>query len=144
MMNGFTGELFQSLVFIGPTYYHRLKHLVGSKIHARNHGSAQALTRQPLEGRSRDGGLRFGEMEKDCMISHGVSRFLTERLFDMSDKFSVPLCSDCGSMPHQTESCNMCGGNNIRTVFLPYACKLLFQELNAMSIKIRMYPNESI
>lgn len=67
MMNGFSGEMFESEIFMGPTYYHRLKHLVSAKIHARNHGSLQALTRQPLEGRSRDGGLRFGEMERDTL-----------------------------------------------------------------------------
>lgn len=142
MCNGFTGQTFQAKIFIGPTYYHRLKHLVSAKIHARNHGSLQALTRQPVEGRSRDGGLRFGEMERDCMISHGVSRFLTERLFDMSDVFSVPLCSDCGSMPHTFEICNVCDSTIIRRIFIPYACKLLFQELMAMGIKINLFPED--
>jgi len=140
MCNGYTGQSFDANIFIGPTYYHRLKHLVSHKIHARNHGSLQALTRQPVEGRSRDGGLRFGEMERDCMISHGVSRFLTERLFDMSDVFSVPVCSNCGTMPHTLEYCNVCDSNNIKRVFIPYACKLLFQELMAMGIKINLFP----
>jgi len=140
MCNGYTGEAFQALIFIGPTYYHRLKHLVSYKIHARNHGSLQALTRQPVEGRSRDGGLRFGEMERDCMISHGVSRFLTERLFDMSDVFSVPVCSQCGNMPHTMQVCNRCDSTLIKRIFIPYACKLLFQELMAMGIKINLFP----
>jgi len=142
MCNGFTGEQFEARIFMGPTYYHRLKHLVSAKIHARNHGSLQALTRQPVEGRSRDGGLRFGEMERDCMISHGVSRFLTERLFDMSDVFSVPLCAECGAMPHSHDICNVCDCTNIRRVLIPYACKLLFQELMAMGIKINLFPDE--
>lgn len=140
MYNGFTGEILEASIFMGPTYYQRLKHLVGAKIHARNHGSIQALTRQPLEGRSRDGGLRFGEMERDAMISHGVSRFLTERLFDMSDKFSVPVCSDCGAMPNELNQCMMCSCININRIPIPYACKLLFQELQAMGIKVNLVP----
>jgi len=140
MYNGYTGDSFQAQIFIGPTYYHRLKHLVSYKIHARNHGSLQALTRQPVEGRSRDGGLRFGEMERDCMISHGVSRFLTERLFDVSDVFSVPVCSRCGHMPHNIQICNQCESTTIKRIYIPYACKLLFQELMAMGIKINMFP----
>lgn len=141
MYNGMTGEMLEAKIFIGPTYYQRLKHLVSAKIHARNHGSIQALTRQPLEGRSRDGGLRFGEMERDCMISHGVSRFLTERLFDMSDKFSVPVCSNCGIIPNELTTCMMCNCTNILRVPIPYACKLLFQELQAMNIKVNLLPH---
>jgi len=143
MCNGFSGELFQADIFMGPTYYHRLKHLVSAKIHARNHGSLQVLTRQPVEGRSRDGGLRFGEMERDCMISHGVSRFLTERLFDMSDIYDIPLCSQCGTIPHSRDVCHRCESTQVRQVLLPYACKLLFQELMAMNIKLNLFPQNT-
>lgn len=137
MYSGITGEMLEAKIFIGPTYYQRLKHLVDAKIHARNYGSIQALTRQPLEGRSRDGGLRFGEMERDCMISHGVSRFLTERLFDMSDRFVIPVCSKCGTIINEMRQCMMCNHTDIARVPIPYACKLLFQELNAMGIKTK-------
>ena len=140
LINGITGKPMDVEIFIGPTYYHRLKHLVGSKIHARNHGKVSTLTHQPLEGRSRDGGLRFGEMERDCMISHGTSRFLLERLFDMSDPFRVPLCTKCGVMPSSLQVCPVCDGTEIRVVPMPYACKLLFQELNAMGIRINLFP----
>lgn len=140
MISGITGMPLEAEIFIGPCYYHRLKHLVSAKIHARNHGKVSQLTQQPLEGRSRDGGLRFGEMERDAMISHGNSRFLLERLFDMSDPFQVPICKDCGAMPPSFNSCSVCDGTNVVMVPLPYACKLLFQELNAMGIRINMFP----
>lgn len=142
MISGITGKPLDAEIFIGTCYYHRLKHLVGSKIHARNHGKVSQLTQQPLEGRSRDGGLRFGEMERDAMISHGNSRFLLERLFDMSDPFQVPVCRECGAMPPSTSSCSVCESNEIVVVPLPYACKLLFQELNAMGIRINMFPQK--
>jgi len=147
MMNGITGEMMDANIFIGPTYYQRLKHLVSGKIHARNHGNVQMLFRQPCEGRSKEGGLRFGEMERDAMISHGASRFLVERLFDMSDPFKIPVCTKCGMIPHHWKVCENCTNqerrHKVQEVPLPYACKLLFQELMAMGIRITMKLDET-
>merc|ERR1711988_352526 len=135
MYSGHTGRMLEAQIFIGPTYYQRLKHMVDDKIHSRARGPLQILTRQPVEGRSRDGGLRFGEMERDCMISHGAAQFLKERLYDQSDAYSVHLCDVCGliaiaNLPKNTFECRACQNKTkISRVRIPYACKLLFQGL---------------
>ena len=135
---GMTGERIKARVFMGPTYYQRLKHMVGDKMHSRSVGNVTMLTRQPLEGRSRSGGLRFGEMERDAMIAQGNSRFLKERLFEMSDPFTVVVCDKCGMMSSSMEECRGCGTDKLSRCNLPYASKLLMSELHAMSIKVKI------
>ena len=142
--NGFTGMKFQARIFVGPTYYQRLKHMVDDKIHSRARGPVQILTRQPVEGRSRDGGLRFGEMERDCIIGHGAAQFLKERLFDASDAFRVHVCKVCGllavaNLQQDRFFCRSCqSATDVAQVHIPYACKLLFQEFMALNIAPRL------
>jgi len=150
MYNGHTGRKLNAQVFLGPTYYQRLRHMVDDKIHARARGPLQILTRQPVEGRARDGGLRFGEMERDCMISHGASAFLKERLLDVSDAFRVHICEICGLMTPIAKlqqgqfECRPCKNKTrIAQVVVPYAAKLLFQELGAMNVAVRMFTDRS-
>jgi DNA-directed RNA polymerase II subunit RPB2 len=141
MYNGMTGEQMKVKIFIGPTYYQRLKHMVEDKMHSRSTGPLQILTRQPAEGRSREGGLRLGEMERDCLLAHGTGQFVKERLLDMSDKFRVYVCKQCGMFvtagnPYKNiYFCKACNNStNITEVHLPYAYKLLTQELMSLSI----------
>ena len=149
---GITGKKIRSKIFMGPTFYMRLKHLVQDKIHARARGPRQILTRQPPEGRSRDGGLRFGEMERDCMIAHGMGQFLKERLVNTSDKYNVHVCSNCGFFARKKpdkniylcQACNQKGESyTTHKIELPYAFKLLIQELKAINIlpKIKVKTN---
>ena len=135
LYNGMTGLPIRAKIFIGPSYYQRLKHMVKDKIHSRSQGNVTVLSRQPVDGRSKDGGLRSGEMEAWCMVSHGISSFLRERMFDMSDKYEVAVCTNCGVYGCSTKCCHSCKSESISLVDLPYACKLLLQELNAMGIK---------
>ncbi len=149
MYNGMTGEMLDSVIFIAPTNYQLLKHQVCDKIHARARGSRQQLTRQPLEGRSRDGGHRFGEMERDCMISYASAAWLIERLMKVSDVYEYYICGKCGLPAIADEmnsvfKCYVCNNttvstedNNIYKITQPYITKLLFQELNAMNIRVR-------
>lgn len=150
MYNGHTGKKLRAQVFFGPTYYQRLRHMVDDKIHARARGPVQIMTRQPVEGRARDGGLRFGEMERDCMIAHGAAAFLKERLFEVSDAFRVHVCEICGLMTpianlsKQSFECRPCKNKTkIAQIHIPYAAKLLFQELQSMNIAARMFTNRS-
>lgn len=138
LYSGFTGMPLKAKVFMGPTYYQRLKHMVSDKIHARSQGTVTSMTRQPLEGRSRDGGLRFGEMEKDCMIAHGASAFLNERMFGCSDKFKIPVCDDCGMITSSKDNCKACRIDRVTECHIPYAAKLVFQELTTMGIKLEI------
>jgi DNA-directed RNA polymerase II subunit RPB2 len=147
MYNALTGEQMTSSIFIGPAFYQRLKHMVNDKQHSRSIGPMVNLTRQPAEGRARDGGLRFGEMERDCMISHGASRFTKGRLYDASDSYSVHICNKCGLIAsynnnQQIHICNNCENRtDFKYVEIPYACKLMFQELYTMNIAPRIICN---
>jgi DNA-directed RNA polymerase II subunit RPB2 len=140
MINGMTGEQIETSMFMGPAFYQRLKHMVNDKQHSRSIGPMVVLTRQPAEGRSRDGGLRFGEMERDCMVSHGASAFTKGRIYDASDKYQVHVCNKCGMIASYNDAmeihhCKNCDNRvDFSVVNIPYACKLLFQELITMNV----------
>jgi DNA-directed RNA polymerase II subunit RPB2 len=147
MYNGRTGEQIQTEIFIGPTYYQRLKHMVQDKLHSRgSNGPIVMLTRQPSEGRARNGGLRLGEMERDCLISHGCSGFLKERMLDSSDNYRVFVCKLCGIVANVNPDkniykCPACKNCDIIQTRIPYAFKLLGQELYTMNILMRYICN---
>lgn len=150
MYCGLTGRQMDVEIFIGPVYNIRLKHMVLDKVHGRARGPKQALTRQPLEGRSRDGGLKIGEMEKDAMVAHGMSQFLKERLMETSDISKVYVCDECGMFASKVIDkdyyrCKGChNSTRISAVVIPHACKLLFQELTSVNILPRIRTERSI
>lgn len=147
--SGITGCPLQAYIFMGPIYYQKLKHMVLDKMHARGSGPRVMLTRQPTEGRARNGGLRVGEMERDCLIAYGASMLIFERLMVSSDPFEVQVCRVCGLLGYYNHKlkigiCSTCkNGDNISTMKLPYACKLLFQELQAMNVVPRLKLTEA-
>lgn len=154
LYNGLTGEQLETSIYIGPVFYQRLKHMVTDKQHSRSIGPMVNLTRQPAEGRSRDGGFRIGEMERDVMIAHGISRFCRERMYDVSDKYSTHVCNKCGMVAafndgkknrmydtadFSVHTCNTCDNHSdFSKVEIPYAYKLMSQELQTINVVPRL------
>jgi DNA-directed RNA polymerase beta subunit len=138
LYSGTTGIKYPSKIFMGPSFYQRLKHMVSDKIHARMSGPLDPLTHQPVPGRSRDGGLRFGEMERDAVLVHGSTSMLREYMFLQSDKYIIPVCKICGTIPHTQTYCQICKSEDVEMKYTPYATKLAYQELMGMGIKIKI------
>ena len=140
--DGRTGKRLLAKIYVGNMYYLRLRHMVANKIQSRARGPIQLLTRQPTEGKAKEGGLRLGEMEKDTFIAHGASLLLKER-FD-SDKINLPICEKCGLVAVEDQYkkgkyCGMCGDDiNINYVEMSYAFKLLLDEVRSLGIYSRL------
>jgi len=151
MTMGTTGEVMRGDIYVGPTFYQRLKHMVADKRHARSRGPYQIVTRQPVEGRNREGGLRFGEMERDTLLSHGAAFLARDRLHEQSDPYTAPVCRACGmlaehacvtrALVHRARAayCRNCDAGDVAVIQMPYCMKLLLQELMVMGISSSMH-----
>ena len=171
LYNGMTGEQLESSIYIGPTYYMRLKHMVKDKINFRARGPMTALTRQPVSGRANDGGLRIGEMERDVLISHGINNFLKDSMMDRGDKYYMAICNQTGMMaiynpakklfmsPMADGPIKFTGsidekemhienitryGRDFSVVCVPYTFKLLMQELQTINVQMRIITEDNI
>ena len=171
LYNGMTGEQLESEIFIGPTYYMRLKHMVKDKINYRARGPMTALTKQPVSGRANDGGLRIGEMERDSVISHGIVNFLTESMMERADKYQIAVCNTTGMLAIYNPANNLFlspmadgpikfmesidgkdmniehvsrFGRNFSILSVPYSFKLLIQELQTINVQMRIITDDNI
>jgi DNA-directed RNA polymerase II subunit RPB2 len=172
LYNGMTGEQIESDIFIGPTYYMRLKQMVKDKINYRRTGPNTALTRQPVQGRANDGGLRVGEMERDSIISHGTARFLQESMMKRGDQYYLAICNTTGMIAVYNESQDLFmspmadgpvkyagnmtelksaqvvnitrHGRSFSVVHIPYSLKLLIQELQVLNVQMRIITDANI
>jgi len=142
LFDGKTGRKIQAAIFMAPTLYQRLKHFASSKIHARSWGRRNMVTRQPSEGRSHAGGLRFGEMEKDTLVAHGAPHLLLDTMMTRSDAHEMRICATCGDgagLRGIKDPCARCGKFDIKNVRTPYCFKLLTQELMAQGVHLKMH-----
>ncbi len=140
LYDGVTGRPFKAKLFTGVVYYNRLHHMVSNKMQVRSRGTVQILTHQPTEGKARLGGLRFGEMERDVLVAYGASLLLKERMLDQSDKATVLICKECGSIGYRDYAkriniCPLCNSNNLVEVEISYAFKLLLDEIKSLHIR---------